>query len=95
MKNWRPENWEHDKFHECMRITGGGGDYANIYEVFEAGADAMLRELKIVQELDKHPIFIKNCRSNQKRHCKCCSDCPFRGWLIPIPDEEIKCQRQK
>lgn len=46
MGNWRPLNWEDDKFHRCMELTEGGGSYRDIYEVFEAGAEAMLEALK-------------------------------------------------
>ena len=41
--NWRPDNWEDNKFHACMDLTKGGGNYADIYEVFEAGATEMLK----------------------------------------------------
>ena len=44
-RTWRPKNWEDVKFHECMGLTGGGGDYASICEVFEAGAEAMFDAL--------------------------------------------------
>ena len=44
-KSWRPPNWEDIKFHRCMDLTEGGGSYGDIYEVFEAGADAMLDSL--------------------------------------------------
>jgi len=43
--DWRPEDWNKIKFHDCMNLTNGGGDYADIYEVFEAGASAILKEL--------------------------------------------------
>ena len=63
---WRPKGWEDDKFYKCMDLTHGGGDYADIYEVFEAGADAMLEELfKLAKEsptgtfvLDSHEMHI-------------------------------------
>ena len=45
-KKWRPPDWEGDKFHCCMDLTKGGGTYSDIYEVYEAGADAMLEALK-------------------------------------------------
>ena len=38
----RPKGWEDTKFYACMDLTKGGGDYADIYDVFEAGADAIL-----------------------------------------------------
>ena len=37
----RPLNWDEDRFYACMELTEGGGTYKDIYEVFEAGADAM------------------------------------------------------
>lgn len=44
---WRPDKkeWEEDKFYKCMDLTEGGGTYRSIYEVFEAGADAILDAL--------------------------------------------------
>ncbi len=44
-KHWRPKGWEEDKFYKCMDLTGGGGDYADIHDVFEAGADCILDAL--------------------------------------------------
>lgn len=42
---WRPQNWEDDRFHECINLTKDGGYYANPYDVFEAGATATLKAL--------------------------------------------------
>lgn len=43
---WRPKSWENDKFYKCMDLTHGGGEYSDIYLVFEAGADTILKALK-------------------------------------------------
>ena len=49
--SWRPRGWEDDKFQRCMDLTKGGGSYKDIYEVYEAGASAMLNELfKLAKE---------------------------------------------
>jgi hypothetical protein len=66
----RPDNWEEDKFYKCMDLTKGGGSYADIYEVYEAGAAAMLEALwKLAKEspigtftLDSNIINIYNDR---------------------------------
>ena len=79
---WRPEGWLKIRgqwFDRHYRANGGER------EDYEGGADAMLEALKA--EVVKHPIFWKNCRSNQKRLCKICRDCPFRQAGI-IPNEE-------
>lgn len=41
VKRWRPLNWDEERFYVCMELTEGGGAYKDIYEVFEAGADAL------------------------------------------------------
>lgn len=42
----RPDNWKDIRFQACMDLTQGGGTYRDVYEVFDAGADAMLEALK-------------------------------------------------
>ena len=52
---WRPdkEKWEHNKFYDCMTLTAGGGEPCNPYEVYEAGADAMLKSLeRLIRKID-------------------------------------------
>ena len=91
LKMWRPDNWEDDRLHECMRLTKGGGTYANIYEVYEAGADALLEGLK-KGALYRNLVGMQSASDT----AVICPQFPNdKGYLIFIPDEEQNEQRNK
>ena len=43
----------------------------------------MLKQIR--NEVEKHPVFFKNCKSNIRRNAKICLDCPFRKLGILEP----------
>ena len=82
--SWRPENWEDVRFYACMNLTEGGGTYKNIYEVFEAGADAMLEVLKKEGWKLEGESVIPARGSCPEIHIQE----ELRGWLVFIPGEK-------
>ena len=80
--NNRPKNWENDKFHCLMQLTKGGGTHADVYEVYEAGADAILKALvsdgKYLHNTGTMPYGYVLGRSLKLGE---------KGWLVFIPDE--------
>lgn len=89
---YRPDNWEETKFYSCMKLTGGGGEYSDIYDVFEAGADAILGALKknslYGEYLDDVVISARVKKDDPDWAEPFFGSITKKGWLVYIPDEE-------
>lgn len=87
---WRPESWE-----EVIReVWGKATQIGEQFPVgFEAGADAMLEALKELPTT-VYGILLEGLvidKNGEFKDIPCDANCyRKKGWLIFIPDEEVK-----
>lgn len=82
--NWRPDRWK-NPYHKTEKALGTVVKFNEYpeFEIFEAGADAMLEALKKnrMYSLDEEKMVLSAVDILQKSGCG-------KGWLVFIPKEQ-------